>query len=252
MIWGMGRGSEVTVVTVEQESPLLGRQVVHDPRSWDYQHPARRVDAQPPALRHRVFGPRETPRQRYGCCTLVDKCVQMDTRGNRRMGVVFGMADAERWYPETTRNDPFAGEFDLATGEVDTGSSPLAACKTVIRAGEADRYEWIMTGAAGVLAALVGGNGRRGGPVGVGTWWLEGMFHPDPDSLIIRPTGRRVGGHQYTVIGWAPRWQAFDVLCWWGEQYGQRGMVRLPYRDLDALLDDQGDAHRIYRANPTG
>jgi hypothetical protein len=237
-------GTELHVVRVEQQDPRLGRQQVHDPRSRDY--PVRvSLDAAteelPTApLRHRLFNPTPTPAQRVGSCTGVDKCVQGNAVGNRVTGKVLTMTDAERIYSlASTKYDPWPGGWPPR----DTGSSGLAACKAAAELGLIERYEWVFSGARGVVAALVAGH-----TVGVGGKWTADMFNPDPTTGLIRASGPVRGGHQWTAIGWDPRLQAVEGLCWWGRWgLGGRGLFRIGLDDLDAILDAGGDAHITYR-----
>lgn len=232
--------TEVHVVRAEQADPRLGRQVVHDPRSRRYEHP-RATDLPTRSFRHRVYGPRRTPAQRVGCCTGVDQCVKANARGNRVLGKVLGMDTAERLYSRATEIDPWPGSWQPD----DTGSSALAACKAAREAGLIERYEWIFGGVDQVLAAL------RERPVGVGTWWYDAMFEVQPGTLLVEPTGRRAGGHQWTVIGWDRRLDAFEGLCWWGD-WGAGGRFRIRRQHLAELLADDGDAHVAFRAERNG
>lgn len=235
--------ADLHVVTIDQQDVRLGRQVVHDPRSRRFAFPLTAVDLPTQPFRHRLYNPRTTPRQRVGCCTGVDQMVKCNALGNRRIGVVLGMAEAERLYSRASQIDPWPGSWPPE----DTGSSGLAACKTALDQGLITRYEWLFAGARQVLAALVGGAGRKGRCVGVGTWWTSEMFRPDPQTQLVRPTGARVGGHQWTITGWEPKYKAFEGLCWWGTEFGANGRFRIRFEDLDALLADDGDAHVTYR-----
>jgi hypothetical protein len=237
--------SDLHVVSVPQLDPRLGRQVVHDPQSRRFAFPLGALPDKPTKpIRHRIWGPRTTPSQKIGCCTLVDQAVKANAAGNRQRGVILDLAWCEKWYPFATRVDPFPGEWP----PTDTGSSGLAGCKAAVEAGVIERYEWLFGGARQVLAALAGGEGKKGRCVGVGAWWMADMFSADPETLLVKPTGGRVGGHQWTVTGWAPHYDAFEGLCWWGEGFGQKGRFRIRFDDLDALLADDGDAHVTYRA----
>ncbi len=238
--------ADLHVVVVDQHDPRLGRQVVHDPRSRSFPFPIAALPDKPTrAVRHRIWGPRTTPAQDIGCCTGVDQAVKCDAAGNRVRGVILGLDDAKSVYRIASGIDPFAGQWPPD----DTGSSGLAACKAAVQLGWITRYEWLFAGARQVLAAVAGDSTRPGRCVGVGTWWHEGMFRPDPDTLLVRPTGARVGGHQWTITGWEPRYNALEGLCWWGPGFGDNGRFRITLDDLDDLLADDGDAHVTYRAS---
>lgn len=236
--------SDLHIVTADQQDPRLGRHVVHDRRSRNYAYPMLAIPDKPKkARRHKVYSPRPLPRQMIGCCTGVDQAVKCDAAENRIKGVVLGLADAVQAYALATTLDDDGQQYPPDDG----GSSALYACKAARQLAWIDRYEWIFSRAQGVLAAVVGAPGKPGRCVGVGTWWYSDMFHPDPKTLLVNVTGPKVGGHQWTVTGWEPRYDAFEGLCWWGPGFGQNGRFRIRYQDLDNLLADDGDAHVTYR-----
>ncbi len=236
--------TDLHVITVAQQDPRLGRQVVHDPRSRRFAFPAGVLPDKPARrIRHRIWGPTPVPQQRVGCCTGVDQAVKCNAAGNRVNGEILGLSHAEAIYRRASTLDPFDGQWPPD----DTGSSGLAACKAAAEFGWITRYEWLFAGARQVLAALAGDATRPGRCVGVGTWWTSEMFHPDPETLIVKPAGPRVGGHQWTVTGWDPYHDALEGLCWWGPHWGDRGRFRIRFNDLDVLLADDGDAHVTYR-----
>ncbi len=238
--------TDLHVITIPQNDARLGRQVVHDPQSRSFAFPlAALPDLPTKAIRHRIYGPKRIPSQRIGCCTGVDQTVKANAAGNRVLRQVLNMADAEHIYSEATKLDPWDGEWP----PTDTGSSGLAACKAAKTIGYITRYEWLFAGARQILAAVAGGAGKPGRCVGVGTWWYDAMFRPDPKTLLVRPTGPRVGGHQWTITGWEPRYKALEGLCWWGPNFGDNGRFRITLDDLDQLLADDGDAHVTYRAS---
>jgi hypothetical protein len=231
---------DLHVVTVPQTDERLGRQVVHDPRSRNFAF--RSVETPRRDIQLRVYGPRSRPDQAVGCCTGVDQCVKANTAGNRVKGVVLRMDDALKIYSRATEIDPWPGSWEPD----DTGSSGLAACKAAVEQGLITCFDWIFTGTAGIYAAL-----EQGRPVGVGTWWMDSMFDVDQGTGLIDVDGRRAGGHQYTVVGYSRRYDAFRIECWWGS-WGFRNTGRALIRraDLDALLADDGDAHVVTRRMP--
>ena len=232
---------DLHVVRRPQLDDRLGRQVVHDPQSKRFLVP-RAVDLPVASFRHRVFDPDPTPFQQIGCCTGCDQCIRADTAGNRVRGTVLGMADAIKFYSWASANDPWPGAYPPE----DTGSSGLAAAKAAKFYGVIDRYEWIVQGVDVLLTQL------RSRPVGVGTWWTDNMFNVDPESLIIGEGGAEAGGHQWSLIGWSRRFNAFEGQCWWGDDWAQRSLFRIRKQHLADLLADDGDAHVSYRAGATG
>lgn len=227
---------DLYVVHRDQQDHRLGRQIAHDPRSRRFEFP-RSVDVPTRSFTHRVYGPAVTPNQEIGCCTGVDQCVKANTAGNRRKGVILGMKNAEAIYHRATQNDPWPGEWPPD----DTGSSGLAACKAAQEDGLIERYEWVFAGVDQVLAALA----QK--PVGIGTWWRQGMFDVDPETGLVDYSGSYAGGHQYSLVGWNQRMQAFIGQCWWGN-WGKEGRFKIKKKDLAELLADDGDAHITHRA----
>lgn len=231
---------DLKVIRIEQQDPRLGRHVVHDPRSRNYAFPARETPRRDITLR--VYNPRPNPNQALGCCTGVDAAVKCNVAGNRVKGVVLDMDDAVKIYSRATQLDPWTGEYP----PTDTGSSGTAAAAAAKEQGLIDRFEWVLTGTDGIYAALT-----QGRPVGVGTVWKQRMFEIDKQSGLIDASGPVVGGHQYTIVGYRKRMDAFIGLCWWGS-WGMDNAGRFLIRraSLADLLADEGDAHVTYRRQP--
>lgn len=237
--------TDLHIITAPQQDPRLGRHVVHDPRSRGFAYPVAAAPEKPTkAIRHHIYGPNKTPTQTIRCCTGVDQAVKCDAAENRLKGVILGMADAVRVYSLATTLDDDGQQYPPN----DTGSSGLYACKASKQLGLINRYDWLFAGSQQVLATLAGGQGQPGRCVGVGTWWYDDMFTADPESLLVKPTGPKVGGHQWTITGWDPHYNAFEALCWWGPDFGKNGQFRISFDDLEDLLADDGDAHVTYRS----
>jgi hypothetical protein len=224
---------QLHVVTVPQTDPRLGRQVVHDPASRRF---AFEAETSPPKrdVQLRVYGPAIRPKQDLGYCTGADAATKCNTVGNRVRGKVLKVADAKAIYSRATQIDPFDGAWPPE----DTGSSGLAACKASVELGHVDAYQWNFNGPDGVLAML-----HEGHPVGAGTWWLSRMFTPDPETGLVEVSGYVAGGHQWTVVGYRKRYDAFIGHCWWGPDFGKGGNFLIRWADLARLLADDGDAH---------
>jgi hypothetical protein len=232
---------DLHVVTVPQTDPRLGRQVVHDPRSRNFTFRSAETPRRDITLR--VYNPQPNPSQPVGCCTGVDAVVKCNTAGNRIKGNVLGMANALKVYSRATQLDPWPGSYPPE----DTGSSATAACQASLEQGLIERYEWIFTGTDGIYAALT-----EGRPVGVGTWWLENMFEIDHMSGLIDCSGPRVGGHQFTIVGYRKKLDAFIGMCWWGPNWGmdRQGRFLIRRASLQDLLMDDGDCHVVRRRVP--
>lgn len=226
---------DLTIVRVEQTTPLLGRQLVHDPRSRNYPHlvAVDRSTWHDKAIR--LYDPHPNPNQPVGNCTLCAKAMQLNAVGNRRLGRVLNMDWALRGYSIATRLDPFPGAY-LPD---DTGSSGLASAKTAQQTGDGGEFRWLFGGADEIVSTVCS---PRPLVVSVGTWWYGDMFSGSGQWVglpMLRPTGGRVGGHQYAIRGYDKDKDLALGRCWWG---GFRDFW-ISRTDLDSLVRDGGDAH---------
>ena len=228
------------VVVIPQEHRWLGRQCVQDERSRAF---ARGLTVDPSTWRTttiRTSDPLPNPDQPNGCCTGVSECVQGNSAGVPSVQRRLTMDDAQAVYTLATTLDPFAGSMP----DQDTGSSGLAAAKAARRLGLlSGGYRWLLGGADEVVQHLCSPERT---PVSIGTWWYEGMMRPQrakPDGVhrlpFVEPTGRRVGGHQFTARGYHKPTDTVVVRCWWGSYRD----VRVARTHLADLLADDGDAH---------
>lgn len=227
------------IETVEQRDPRLGRHKAHDPASRGF---AMRVSVDRSTWRDksvRLYDPLPNPNQRVGCCTGVAKCCQLNAVGNRRLGKVLNMTDAETIYSANTAIDPWPGTWPPE----DTGSSGLASAKTAQSLGLGGEYRWLFGGADEVVQAVMNGE-----VISVGTWWYWDMFEPSGGFYlsrpVVRPLGGHAGGHQYVIRGYDEGQDLVLGRCWWGD-FRDFWIKRT---DLDSLLRDGGDAHWQRRA----
>lgn len=225
---------DLDVELIDQYHPYLGRHKVHDPRSKDYS--ARLLIRRDSWIDRtiRIFDPTPNPNQCHGECTAVAKCVQFNAVGNRVKGVRLDMEDAHELYHLETTIDPFKGEWPPD----DTGSSGLASAKAAQKLGLGKDYWHIFNGADGIVQAI-----QQGHVVSVGTLWYESMFSPDEHG-IIKPSGKVVGGHQFSARAYHVRSDLVTIRCWWGDFRD----VRIKRDDLNDLVMDGGDAHIQTRA----
>ena len=219
----------VEVTFVEQPPGTMGRQMVHDSESKAYPV-AGVVDRSKWVTKYiRIFDPVINPNQCHGECTGCAKAMQMNSDGNRVEGVVFDMDDAHNFYHHATIFDPFEGVWPPS----DTGSSGLASAKAAKKLGIGGEYRHVFNGADGVVQQIM-----EGKTVSVGTWWYDGMSHPNVHR-VIEPTGPRVGGHQYLARAYVAPTDLVIIRCWWG-RYRDVGIKRA---HLNELILDGGDAH---------
>jgi hypothetical protein len=219
------------VEVVEQKSPLLGRNKVHDTRSRAFAATTMVDRSTWRTKMIRLYEPTPNPNQTVGCCTGVAKCNQLNAYGNRVKGRVLNLKDAERIYHENTIIDPWPGVWPPD----DTGSSGLASAKTAQKLGLGGEYRWIFNGADGVIQEIM-----QGRTVSVGTWWYWDMFDKSQAGLIGDTTGGLAGGHQYIIRGYYKTKDWVLGRCWWGPEFRD---FYMPRTQLDELLRDGGDAH---------
>jgi hypothetical protein len=133
-------------------------------------------------------------------------------------------------------------KVDEWAGTPHDGSSVRALFKVLTREGYVSRYEWandVDTMARWLLSE---------GPVVMGTTWYSSMMEPDARGFIAIG-GDNVGGHAYLLKGVncqtvCPDGSigAFRILNSWGSDWGQNGCVSISFKDMAALLKDNGEA----------
>ncbi len=79
------------------------------------------------------------------------------------------------------------------------------------------------------------------GSVLVGSNWYDSMFEPDGHG-ILSVSGQVAGGHEYLLMGYSAKREAFRLLNSWGKSWGQNGRAWLKLSDLQRLLSEAGDA----------
>jgi hypothetical protein len=170
------------------------------------------------------------------------------------------MAEPMPWEPLTVHDaQQFAFDVYRRAQHVDEwggndyeGTSVNAGMKILHEAGFIDGWRWAFSG-EDVRDAVI-----NLGPVVIGVWWYEGMFHPRRSGLL-EVTGRKVGGHCVAVTGYSPsfrlgiwegwwnRFEVFEIQQSWARGHGKDGRVFIRAQDLYRLLADEGEA-----AIPTG
>lgn len=145
--------------------------------------------------------------------------------------------------PFRTKRGPSADDIyhmaqliDEWPGEDYQGTSVNAGMKVLHKLGHIREYRWaydVETAKNWVLAVS---------PVLLGTWWYESMFSPDPKTGLVKPSGRRRGGHAY----YWPKIDGKRGLAWipntWGADWGLKGWFCIQLEDLDRLIREDGEA----------
>lgn len=216
----------------KHERWVLGRNVEHHAESRNFvaAPEPRRVTLG--TKQHRLYG-KVLDQNGYGACTGFTGAHLLNMKPNHLAGEpMMTNADGLSFYVENTRNDEFPGQMM----EQDTGSSGVALGNTLLRRGHIERYEWSFSPEQ-YLAALM----ER--PAAVGTWWYNDMFFPDANGFV-RPTGGKVGGHEYVGKGiFDYRRRVLSFITSWG-QWGRwgNGVFLMTFDDFFGLLADDGDA----------
>ena len=130
-------------------------------------------------------------------------------------------------------------EEDLPDGDpgLDDGTSVRAGAKAVTEFKRLKSYLWAFALQPAVEWVLTKG------PIVLGTDWWSSFQDPGAAGIIqIKPGAHVVGGHAYL-------WRGVDTkrglaLCTnsWGDDWGKSGEFYLPFRDLERLIADNGEA----------
>lgn len=234
--------------------PRLGRHVLHDPDSREYDLRALLLAEAPPktpvlwARTGPIFDQNACPPAvlselgadpavtGIGCCTTCAAFGLLNTAPYARPGLVYTLDDVLRGYHAETQLDNTA--IPGTWPPQDTGSTGLWAMKVLRRRGLIQAYRWAFR-LTTVLAYL------GHGPVAVGSPWYDSMFTPvtrDGRMLLeISPDAAVAGGHEWVADGIDPPAKLVRMTNSWGEQWGEHGQAWVSYATLDRLLGEQGD-----------
>lgn len=210
--------------------PRLGRHVLHDSRSLQYQVEPKDINVLK-SVRHQ----RRTPildQGQLGSCTgnAAIGCLGTDPFFTTVQGkTTFDEAAAVSVYSAATKLDPYGGTYP----PTDTGSDGLSVAKVLVARGLIAGYQHA-TSLAAVLTAL------QDKPVIVGIKWLSSMFSTAADGRI-NVSGSVEGGHEFEL-------DEIDVenrRVWmdqsWGIKFGLSGRAYFTWDDFGSLLADRGD-----------
>lgn len=142
---------------------------------------------------------------------------------------------AKELYFDAQRIDPWPGGAYDGSEEFYEGTSVLAGAKVLKDRDYYQEYRWGF-GINDVLGAL-----SHTGPVVIGTNWYEDMFSPDANG-IITVSGNYAGGHAYLLNANNVQQELVRVHNSWGPNWSVGGYAYMRYRDLERLLNEDGEA----------
>lgn len=237
----------IVVKRFEDQDPRLGRNVLHDSRSLDYQVQPRSASTLR-SVRHQTripildqgnyLPPGGTNRISLGSCTGnagtnilgTDKFLATDV-----VKKVLSLTDADldeafavAVYSLSTTLDPYSGTYPPN----DTGSNGLSVAKALQKMGLISGYQHA-TSLAAALTAL------SDQPCMAGTVWHGDMFNPMPNGRL-KITGSIEGGHEYKLDELDVENRRVWILNQWGD-WGINGRAWLSWDDFGTLLANQGD-----------
>ncbi len=155
----------------------------------------------------------------YSIRTKLDGAPIRTTRGPSALTVYETANSRDEWAP--TPHD---------------GTSTRAGMDVILEAGLIERYTWAQTIDEALRFIRTGQ-----GSVITGTWWYEGLFYPDPKTGLIKPTGRKRGGHAYCVRRYSERMGAVGLAQTWGVGWGKRGYALMLVEDWERLFLEDGE-----------
>lgn len=130
-----------------------------------------------------------------------------------------------------------AQQIDEWEGDNYDGTSVRAGAKALVELGYISQYLWtwdINTIIDTVLSI---------GPVVVGTNWYSSMFEPDSAKRgLVDLSGSVVGGHAYVINGVNLGAEEFRAKNSWSKDWGRTGHFRIKIRDMERLINEDGEA----------
>jgi hypothetical protein len=207
------------------EGRRLGRHVVHDPRSRNYE--AETAGAVK-SVQHKSFG-LPLDQGQIGSCTANALCGALDSAPDNKSGKHYKESDAVKLYELETQleGQPYPPN--------DPGGSGLMVCKAAKQLGWISSYRH----AFGIDQALRALTLR---PVITGIGWYTSFDSPDSNGLVAIAPGATVrGGHEILADGI----DAPNQLVWfwnsWGTTFGVGGRFCMSFDTWAQLLSEQGD-----------
>lgn len=217
----------VRVALPEQriEGRRLGRHVVHDARSRNYE--AETAAAIKSVQHSSVSLPLD--QGRIGSCTANALCGALDSAPDNAAGRRFHERDAVKLYELETQleGQPYPPN--------DPGGSGLMVCKAAKQLGWISSYRH----AFGIRSALLALTLR---PVITGVNWYTSFDAPDQNGLVaIAPDATVRGGHEVVADGIDEPNQLVWFWNSWGKSFGVGGRFCMSFDTWAQLLAERGD-----------
>ena len=122
-------------------------------------------------------------------------------------------------------------------GGLDFGTTVRAGAEAVTGLGHLKSYVWAFDLQPAIEWVLTQG------PVVLGTNWYSSFMNPGADGLVrITPNARVEGGHAYLLRGVDTRKALALCTNSWGDDWGVSGNFCLPFRVLERLIHEDGEA----------
>jgi hypothetical protein len=210
----------------------LGRHIHFDERSRAFRVPL--VKAAKIATRTWTRTVKPFNQGKTGSCTGNGAVGVLCTEPFWKKGKHYDEALARKVYSNATKLDSIQGDWPPD----DTGSTVLAAMKSLKKLGWTTGYNWCF-GLDDVLKAL-----STIGPVEVGVNWYEGFDAPTKSGRV-KIAGAVRGGHAFEILGVDAKKKTVTAVNSWGTTYAAKGYFTFSWKDLDRLLQEQGEASTV-------
>ena len=117
------------------------------------------------------------------------------------------------------------------------GTSVRAGAEATLQLGRLKSYLWAFELQPAVEWVLMQG------PVVLGVDWYQSFFSPNSEGIIsIKTNDSIVGGHAILWRGADTKRALAKLSNSWGDSWGISGECYIPFRDLERLIHDAGEA----------
>ena len=132
--------------------------------------------------------------------------------------------------------------WDSIPGTGYDGTTIRAGAKILNKLGLVEEYRWAKSVEEVIMAVT------HLGPMVVGTYWYENMNTPTSHRHILRPTGKRIGGHAYLINGVDRDKEMFRIKNSWGTKWGDEGHAYISFDNFEKLFGQMSEACIAFEA----